>query len=1507
MSISFCLDSPVIHYDVEEKFTKQQRDAIRAGWNGQKPFVNPPDAVRRGALKEPITPISPGSYTNVLKAEADHIRKSRNGLFTDFVLRKCVKARPLLEDYHEPITEYLEDGQWEAVGLSEQGADLVLLEELVGALSNDINDFYRSHGTLQGRTHSLKQHVLIVFKNIREAECLKAEVHNWVFTRRLLYSKEARDDFLETETKQQRKERLRVFWSVFHAGANKREGAAEVPKQQFVPEARNTLAQGSLSRLGSKERSSIADPMAIQARLTGRKTSIFPSPDPPGWETEQPLPPLGKSDAWKHRSSKGLRVSSTTRGGGTLSKLQGGTLSKLQGGLPCMQESTGLNRSKANCRTTPLSISTKWRKESAAGELGLSRKFMSLPSLHGASNSSGTLSPTKAKTLARDNAHAVSLPSLGDANKKGDSLLKTLPSVREDNDDKKTLPRMLKQVQMPWSDTHATSKKPRKGQPTQDYLDACEELGVVPNLTPFVTGDSTKLRVADQGLGNEDMMPFIAMVPNLSRLDEVDLSGNQLLTEKSLLPLLETFFGKPASTTLVKFNLKGCLRKTNRSGSQSVLELVTRLLNDDRGLKFLQHINLSNIDMGMRSQLPLCQAIRQHAYLKVAHLADIGLTGKMAYECVDELMSCPSLEVLDLGWNCFSEELFKRIGERIAGSKVLRSLCVANSSGAQGQTVRHGVDKPVSFLMEQLARDSSLRHLDVSMNGIDFRGALVMEDALSNHKSLTELDVSHNPLGVLGLRSTFRLLCRESCGVMHFSCKVCSGSLENDVASGIQQFNMTNPGGRYVLNLHRPYHRALLRMFYKTSERVSVAPHLSFTNIEYSKGKYTHAEKDSDGIWAVPTNGKLSLTFNVQASMAASLDDVPENSFGLFLERHKRLMKLRPGVRKIIPMLGQWKSIDGSEQDELAMLDAIARDFQFTCPQIKAFCANKRSIPDVIGKLLPCLVGGPTAQYLSTMLMLSTRDHMKMLQRHRAFLSFNAENPTGHYVLDLSIPGDHSVACDILLLDRWEGNMHLKNKRPDMSQRGNGSHIRNELYDGKPLLECASVAEFQLPESGVLELDYASSKRPPKDAVVLDDLTLNHLMFNLEGATLGPQEQLDALRQVSHRFFLTALQLREMMGIYKVEDSRSDLYVMCIMQLVDVYNEKLLRNRFEDRDALARLRRRLGEVVFFPFIQPEQTYFSFDYSQYEQRQAASLLVNLMAKETWENLTEVVYTLADGKVDPLPMGVPHSWEEIDKMPTSGKFEGKYRCAPEDRNYVYRSQMLEKYSLWTAPPKEDDVKWWCVVPETPPDVMKFMDFLVARYPDVRKGFTAIDGEDGNGQIGLREFLAGVQALGCKKFAGPDETARITNIFRYLDPSNEGQISQGEWSILYLTSQEIRLTITEFVKFLVRNFGESLEDSWREFDTDESGEISFKEWEEELAAIGYFGAQHAIFNYLDKDDEGTVSLDEWQLLESFQEKKKKTKQEEKNKEQTRVDSQMVADVRGHISRLYPKQTQS
>jgi len=530
-----------------------------------------------------------------------------------------------------------------------------------------------------------------------------------------------------------------------------------------------------------------------------------------------------------------------------------------------------------------------------------------------------------------------------------------------------------------------------------------------------------------------------------------------------------------------------------------------------------------------------------------------------------------------------------------------------------------------------------------------------------------------------------------------------------------------------------------------------------------------------------------------------------------------------------------------------------------------------------MSRFLPTLMGGKAEFHLSFLLAPSLSEHLSVLKRHRNFLVFNAQNPTGHYNLDLSNPGDHSVATDILLIDRWESAVHKKLKRVDFSQRGNHSHIRNESFSDIALSHLSSIAEWTLPESGNLKLDYASSKRPPKDAAVLDDETFTEVLLTLykagaeESTRLSDEHQLNALRVVSHMLYVKSIQLREILGNYKHESTRGDIYVMMIMQLVDMHNEKLFRVRFAERESLDRVRHRLGQAVCFPFVQPEQTWFDFNFAVYEDRFAANILMSYANKEGFDNLVEVTYTHADGTVDPLPLGVPRTWVLWNQMPKSGRFTGRYLCGPEERRYEMRAQAQKHYGLWSAAAKDADVMWWAVLTETPPDVLEYMEFIVAKFPSTKKAFAAIDGLGGKGQISLREFENATLdpeekgGMGCQKFKGEDARQRLAAIFRYMDNSGEGQVSESEWLILDLLFREIKLSIKEFVNFLVRTFGD-IEDSWEAFDESGDGEIDKQEWVELLTKLGYFGPARPIFSYLDKDDGGSISLEEFMALEDF-----------------------------------------
>lgn len=349
---------------------------------------------------------------------------------------------------------------------------------------------------------------------------------------------------------------------------------------------------------------------------------------------------------------------------------------------------------------------------------------------------------------------------------------------------------------------------------------------------------------------------------------------------------------------------------------------------------------------------------------------------------------------------------------------------------------------------------------------------------------------------------------------------------------------------------------------------------------------------------------------------------------------------------------------------------------------------------------------------------------------------------------------------------------------------------------------------------------------------------------------------------------MRSIQVREVLGIIKDSDSRLQIFVTCFNRIVDMWNEKVFRVRFKDDSEFMTMCHRVGFCSFFPFIQPEQVQLEYDLQYHDQRLAANQFVVLAFKERPENVLDLRVTHPDGTPDPLPTGLPRSWESFDRMPQGGIFQASYKCAPEDRKFQIRKSMFESYGFWRMPVLEEQVMWWADINKVPEDVFEFLTFVADRFESIKECFVLIDGEGGNGNITLREFEDGLKEMQFVKFK-KNKKERITKVFRYLDPSGEGQVSLVEFSVLTLLWNEVTLCIREFMQFLERTIGNDLDEVWSFFDEDGGGSVEPSEFESACENIGYFGPVRVIFHLLDKDGEGTISYDEFTELEEYQAK--------------------------------------
>ncbi|CAE8610347.1 unnamed protein product [Polarella glacialis] len=1001
------------------------------------------------------------------------------------------------------------------------------------------------------------------------------------------------------------------------------------------------------------------------------------------------------------------------------------------------------------------------------------------------------------------------------------------------------------------------------------YLEECERHHMNPTPSTFATGHSSLLEVSNKFMTDAELIALTKMLSDRP-LEVANLENNSLLTDKALVPFLNELHEFPGCDKLHLLNLGHC-ESAGPPTAEAVIQLVNRASN-------LRTLDLSSVLLATRLQLQLCHAIGEHPALQTVSLVETGLGSTcITMDCVNKVLSSKHIEILDLSWNCFNHAVFRSMGERLIENKKLRKFTIDNCAA-----LVIGRDTPVADFIECLVANETLTFLSLSTNRIDFRAALVLEEALDRHKCLRTLHVSENPMGVLGIRSLLRLVSRASNALVHFDFEGCHNG-GNDAGGsekviGAQVYSYTNPGSRYSLNLARPYHRSLLRELYKCTDRFKLTFDQAFQQLTFSQPPYQHATKDARGMWQVTTSGTLEFLFNVQNQMEMTLTDVADDDFFTCLERHFQLTRFRPDPAKMSSLFSKWKELHGRDMELQAFLNALSKDFNLSVSEISYLCThNKNFATRVMRTMLPTIVLDRRNRYLSCMNFPKISEFYSSWVHMEALLQLNIQNPSGHYKLNLASSSDFAVAQRLILLDRWEGLVNRRNGRIDISARNNGSHLRNEYHQGKALYPRIS---------SIFEFDYMSSYRPPMDALPLSEALWSDLMIELYNSKCRQKDRIRVLSAISNLIFITSKLFRQLVGYFRDSINRMEAMLIFFLRIVDIHNSKVFLCRFTSEAEVARLRSRIGYTTLFPFIQPENAKFDLDLNYHDQRLCGAMLVDLCYKEKAGNIKDAEYIDTTGQVKVLTMGIPRSW--ASGMPVGGRFKCRYVCSPEDRKLDARKKFAETHGyLKCGHIKDKDVEWWTGLTEPPSDVLDLLEFFVSRVSDMDEAFRAIDGgaalqESGagsaaanmssNNEITLREFEAGVKAMGCEKFKGADENQRIASIFRYLDPGGEGSVSLREWQSLNQLFKEFVLSIKEFVQFLMFAFGEFLEDAWEVLDADGSGGLTEDEWFEALESIGYFGPARVVFALLDGTDDGDISWEEFKVLENYKPEVKK-----------------------------------
>lgn len=295
-----------------------------------------------------------------------------------------------------------------------------------------------------------------------------------------------------------------------------------------------------------------------------------------------------------------------------------------------------------------------------------------------------------------------------------------------------------------------------------------------------------------RGLGDERMLPLIAVLPDLPAVEYIDFCDNRL-TDTSLSELARMLNGLRSLTHLdLSFNkIDDCSGMILDYLRSSTCRLKTFLMNgadvDDHECDNIMHAVAVNATV---RHLGLSNNLIGESELRNVTNPDL-ITGGEALGRM--LLSNCTLKSLDVSWNAIRLSSAESLANSLSSNKTLTKLNLAyNTFGDMGTQV----------LGKALKKNVTLRYLDVSYNNIVPRSAMVLANALCHNDFLTFLNIDGNVLGSIGTATLVAAMQRSKVDnrVLRISFNNCDcKKIEKD------EFNPANPNSTWTVDLAEPY------------------------------------------------------------------------------------------------------------------------------------------------------------------------------------------------------------------------------------------------------------------------------------------------------------------------------------------------------------------------------------------------------------------------------------------------------------------------------------------------------------------------------------------------------------------------------------------------------------------------------------------------------------------------------------------------------------------------------
>lgn len=703
------------------------------------------------------------------------------------------------------------------------------------------------------------------------------------------------------------------------------------------------------------------------------------------------------------------------------------------------------------------------------------------------------------------------------------------------------------------------------------------------------------------------------------------------------------------------------------------------------------HVNLRSLDLGNNQLGDAAVRALVECLLNRCTLEHLDLRRNRIYlaaRAVGELLRISTpLKSLNLSWNNIRGEPAQHLARSMMENLTLTSLDLSDNTLGNGGSAD-------AELGACLATNKSLRYLDISNNHVRGRALLVYVNGLQQNaggSALETLVLRGNPIGALGAESVLRAAASGAVAKCQIDIGRCNLELidessSNNASSSSSSSSAgvipTKPkatmtalssvyagGGTFTVNVRERADAALLKellMLYCRNKLEVVdaalngAPFVSVLASAKAKG-------DEKGILnAAPASGLLQI--KVQPNY----------------ERREELVSGR-GFEAVLALLSRSFGAleDGDEAAKLFCIRLLADEFTFSVDQANGLLALFRSHTTQVEKasaaaaLIPQIVVSSNADCRQEVLdcanmevpdeffedkdrdgkidacgdicvVLGLEKHLSDLEQSYVekkvgkWVSFNASNPTGRYALNMAQSIDRRILLRILEFNKNEKRLRQQLKLTDISQYGPststsalaGGGFRNVKLNRMPV---NASAPWEFPLLGVLEFDFASSRRPFRVCTALSDAAFDQFLKEFKQLQVPAEVKLIGLRSVSTLYFFSCAQTQRLMehfGTFERDPAtggllRAEVLVILFSRIVDEWNlgEALA---LLDLATKAQVLDRLGWLNCFHPLQQAESYKALRLRSYKHRHLVLTLVRLAVSGEIE-LSNVALSTSEGTV------------------------------------------------------------------------------------------------------------------------------------------------------------------------------------------------------------------------------------------------------------------------------------